>query len=138
VENGIFPVVVASGGSDRLTKLLTPLFEQYQLEPAILAGADFATIRAKSVELGANIAIGPSDGRYLTEREGISLVRIGFPIHDRVGGQRLLSVGYTGSAMFLDRVTNTLLENKYGNYRRSMYEKYYQAGNAPQSIGGAV
>ncbi|KYZ78071.1 nitrogenase [Anaerosporomusa subterranea] len=138
VENGIFPVVAATGGSDRLTQLLAPIFEQYKQEIAILSKADFATIRAKSVELGANIAIGSSDGRYLTEREGISLVRIGFPIHDRVGGQRLLSVGYTGSAMFLDRVTNTLLGNKYGSYRRSMYEKYYQTGNTPQSIGGAV
>lgn len=126
IENGIFPAVAASGGHiDRLTGPLSPFIEQYNLATAILTGADFAAIRAKSVELGANIALGPSDGRYLTEREGIPLVRIGFPVHDRVGGQRLLSVGYTGSAMLLDRLTNTLLENKYKSYRRSMYEAYY-------------
>jgi len=55
-----------------------------------------------------------------------SKILLGFPIHDRVGGQRILSVGYTGTMMFLDRITNTLLENKYKSYRSSMYEKFYQ------------
>jgi len=51
---------------------------------------------------------------------------VGFPIHDRVGGQRLLSVGYTGTTQFLDRITNTLLENKYRTYRTDMYNRYYR------------
>lgn len=138
VENGIFPVVAASGSGHGLEQLLTPLLRQYQLPTVILAGTDFAAIRAKSVEMEANIAIGPSDGRCLTEREGIPLVRVGFPIHDRVGGQRLLSVGYSGTALFLDRVTNTLLENKYRSYRRTMYDNYYPQSDTPQQAGGAV
>ena len=134
IENGIFPVIVATGGrASNLTKLLQPHLLRCPIETQILSEADFALIREKSREIQANIAIGHSDGRYLTEKEGIPLVRIGFPIHDRVGGQRLLSVGYTGTAMFLDRLTNTLLENKYKNYRRSMYDKYYSrdGGEAP-------
>lgn len=128
VENGIFPAVVASGSrTNKLSVLLEPVFEKYQQKVAILAESDFVEIRRKSVEMGANIAIGHSDGRYLTEREGIPLVRVGFPIHDRVGGQRLLSVGYTGTAALMDRITNTLLENKYGKYRSTMYEAYYKA-----------
>jgi len=128
VENGIFPAVVASGSrTNKLSVLLEPVFEKYQQKVAILAESDFVEIRRKSVERGANIAIGHSDGRYLTEREGIPLVRVGFPIHDRVGGQRLLSVGYTGTAVLMDRITNTLLENKYGKYRSTMYEAYYKA-----------
>jgi nitrogenase molybdenum-iron protein NifN len=41
---------------------------------------------------------------------GIPLVRVGFPIHDRVGAQRILSLGYLGTMSMLDRVTNTILE----------------------------
>jgi nitrogenase molybdenum-iron protein NifN len=38
------------------------------------------------------------------------LVRIGFPIHDRIGGARLLHIGYRGAQVLFDRVTNALIE----------------------------
>lgn len=130
VENGVYPVVVATGSNnDKLAALLKELFDQCPHEVTFLNQTDFAHIRTESAKHKANVAIGHSDGRYLTEREGIPLVRVGFPIHDRVGGQRLLSVGYIGTTMFLDRITNTLLENKYRNYRSSMYEKYYRSSD---------
>ncbi|HWR55308.1 MAG TPA: nitrogenase component 1 [Negativicutes bacterium] len=128
MENGIYPVVAATGSkNDKLAALLSELFTDCPHEAAILTQTDFARIRAVSANGAANIAIGHSDGRYLEEREGIPLVRVGFPIHDRVGGQRLLSVGYAGTTMFLDRITNTLLEHKYRNYRQSMYDQFYQS-----------
>ncbi|MHB1127059.1 MAG: nitrogenase component 1 [Bacillota bacterium] len=125
-ENGIAPVVVATGSNKtaKLERLLDTVLNGLH-QSLVLCATDFASIREKSREMGANIAIGHSDGRYLTEREGIPLVRIGFPIHDRVGGQRLLSVGYVGTTMLLDRITNTLLERKYSNYRENMYERFY-------------
>ncbi|MDR3563635.1 MAG: nitrogenase component 1 [Negativicutes bacterium] len=126
-ENGIHPVVVATGsGGTKMVELLGKAAEDSEEESLLLPQTDFAEIRAKSVAAAANIAIGHSDGRFLTEKEGIPLVRLGFPIHDRVGGQRLLSAGYTGTGMLLDRLTNTLLENKYRDYRSTMYEKYYK------------
>lgn len=132
-ENGLFPVVAATGSKNAsLPGLLRDLPAGCPRECLILNEADFFSIRKMSAEMGANIAIGHSDGRYLTEREGIPLVRLGFPIHDRVGGQRLLSVGYTGTTMFLDRVTNTLLENKHKKYRASIYQQLYK-GTAGKS-----
>jgi nitrogenase molybdenum-iron protein NifN len=130
MENGVYPVVVATGGrSGKMAGLLNKELnsDHNRGEVHFLNEADFSQIREKSVKMGANIAIGHSDGRYLTEREGIPLVRHGFPIHDRVGGQRLLSVGYAGTTMFLDRITNTLLENKYNSYRNSMYQRFYKS-----------
>ena len=137
LENGVFPVVVATGGrTAKLAELLEPEFRSMQREVQIINEADFAEIREKSREMKANIAIGHSDGRYLTEKEGIPLVRMGFPIHDRVGGQRLLSVGYVGTAMFLDRVTNTLLEHKLTGYRSSMHRRFYLgAEEKPPALG---
>lgn len=127
VENGITPVVIASGSrSSSLFRLLESLLIRRESQPVILQGTDFNEIRAKAVAMGANIAIGSSEGRYLTEKEGIPLVRIGFPIHDRVGGQRLLSVGYIGTALFLDRITNTLLERKLSNYRINLYRQFFR------------
>ncbi len=128
LENGIYPVVVATGSkSGKMTELLKTQLNDYRGKVHFLNETDFSQIREKSVRMNANIAIGHSDGRFLTEREGIPLVRHGFPIHDRVGGQRLLSVGYVGTTMFLDRITNTLLGNKYKSYRNSMYQKFYKS-----------
>ncbi|WP_238457680.1 nitrogenase component 1 [Desulforamulus ferrireducens] len=127
LENGIKPVVVGTGSKNQeFVNLLKELL-QISPEPCLITtDSDFTILRQNSVARQANIAIGHSDGRYLTEREGIPLVRHGFPIHDRTGGQRLLSVGYLGTTMFLDRVTNTLLENKYKHYRQLIYNKFYQ------------
>jgi nitrogenase molybdenum-iron protein NifN len=126
LENGIHPAVMATGDrGGKLAEILKERAREFRSDFYLLSEADFSQIREKSREMAVNIAIGHSDGKFLTEREGIPLVRHGFPIHDRVGGQRLLSVGYAGTTMFLDRVTNTLLENKYRNYRSLMYRKFY-------------
>lgn len=134
LENGIRPVVVTGDKSGLVAKLLPR--NELTLETVVLPDPDFSLVQQQALADGANIAIGHSDGRFLTERDGIPLVRLGFPIHDRVGGQRLLSVGYTGTTLFLDRVTNTLLENKYKNYRQDMYNKYFvQSQTEPQERG---
>jgi nitrogenase molybdenum-iron protein NifN len=139
LENGIRPVVIATGSKKgKLAALLPELLRESDAKACILEEADFTQIRARSRELGANLAIGHSDGRYLTEREGIPLVRHGFPIHDRVGGQRLLSVGYLGSMNFLDRITNTLLERKQSSYREKMFRRYYRPAKPAGGSGDGV
>lgn len=138
-ENGIFPVVVATGSkTEHLEKAVKPLLLESPHPVEILCETDFQVIRVKSTAAGANVAIGHSDGRYLEEKAGIPLMRLGFPILDRVGGQRLLSVGYTGTAMLLDRITNTLLEHKYKGYRRKMYDSFYAGEDSPENVGDGV
>ncbi|MFA4877839.1 MAG: nitrogenase component 1 [Methanoregula sp.] len=123
-ENGIAPVVIASGTrTSRLFASLDPLLTDTDEQPAIMEEADFAAIETAALAAGANIAIGHSGGKFFTERHGIPVIRTGFPIHDRVGGQRILSVGYAGTLALLDRITNTLLSEKYGSYRRLRHEE---------------
>ncbi|WP_434577423.1 nitrogenase component 1 [Thermoanaerobacterium thermosaccharolyticum] len=127
MENGIHPLLIATGSkAQRLKELIAGENNPLDDDITIVDETDFSRILKLSEEKEVNIAIGPSDGKYLTEKGGIPLVRIGFPILDRVGGQRILSVGYIGTLNFLDRITNTLLENKYKTYRKDMYEKYYK------------
>jgi len=42
----------------------------------------------------------------------VPLVRVGFPIHDRLGGQRILHLGYRGAQQLFDTIVNTLMERK--------------------------
>jgi nitrogenase molybdenum-iron protein NifN len=39
-------------------------------------------------------------------------VRVGFPIHDRFGGQRLRILGYGGTQELFDRIVNALIERR--------------------------
>ena len=125
MENGIVPAVAASGVHSKALELEMQTLTAGRTDVATVTETDLAVIRDLAVKAEANIAIGHSDGRYLTEREGIPLVRLGFPIHDRVGGQRLVSVGYAGTMMLLDRITNCLLDSKLSAYRPRMLKKYY-------------
>lgn len=124
IENGAVPAVVACGTTGSgIAELLEPVLKNAVEKPVILEEADFVAIEDSVVQSGANIGIGHSGGKYLTEHQDIPVVRVGYPIHDRIGGQRILSVGYTGTLSFLDRFSNAILEKKYGSYRQLRKEE---------------
>ena len=117
-EVGITPVLCASGGKsgrfeqaiERVTAGIAPQ------APAVHEGMDFQQIEELATELSPDLLIGHSKGYTLARKLGIPLVRVGFPIHDRFGAQRILHVGYRGTQSLLDRIVNALLE---GNQKDS-------------------
>ncbi len=130
IENGIEPVLLSTGTvNSRLAEIVEEQLMQLALpdavKPVVLDDSDFETINELAEKLGANILIGNSDGKVVTEKLGIPLVRIGYPIHDRVGGQRQEYTLYNGTLRLLDEITNTLLEEKYKHYRQKAFERYY-------------
>ncbi len=131
-ENGIMPVITATGSkAGRFRELIQAEIEGLaeQLQTGffeIMEDTDFQKIEERARELGCNILIGNSDGRRMAERLGISLVRRSFPIHDRVGGQRLKMLGYEGALTYLDEITNALLGRKESSYREDLYRRYYK------------
>jgi nitrogenase molybdenum-iron protein NifN len=134
LENGAEPVVIATGsGKSRLSDCLGPHLAAMDEPPVLLEETDFAAIESVALRAGATVAVGHSGGKFLTERHGIPVVRIGFPVHDRIGGQRILSAGYTGSLAFLDRFTNSLLEVKYASYRQLRREEM-NIINVPEGV----
>jgi nitrogenase molybdenum-iron protein NifN len=62
--------------------------------------------------LKPDFVIGNSKGAKLARELGVPLIRVGFPIHDRIGGQRILHFGYRGAQQLFDLVVNVLLEVK--------------------------
>lgn len=118
VENGAEPVVIASGSPhSKLKERIAPVIADLLEQPLLIEEADFAAIEHAAIAAGATIGVGHSGGKFLTERYNIPVTRVGYPVHDRIGGQRIFSAGYAGTLAFLDRFTNTLLEKKYGCYR---------------------
>ncbi|MBC8059901.1 MAG: nitrogenase cofactor biosynthesis protein NifB [Clostridiaceae bacterium] len=126
VENGIQPVLIATGSKNKIfTSILEELTKELAEKPIILDDSDFEIIEKYSKKLAVNILIGDSNGRRLEEKLGLKLIRIGFPIHDRVGAQRVVNTGYFGSLRLLDEITNVILERKERGYRKDMYDKYF-------------
>jgi len=59
-----------------------------------------------------DVLIGSSKGYKTAKRLGAPLVRVGFPIHDRFGGQRAATLCYRGTQELFDRVVNALIERR--------------------------
>lgn len=120
LEIGIVPVLVASGGESGLlreeVKMMMEATGNAPDElPLIVNGMDFETINDMVDDLKPDVLIGSSKGYYISRRLNIPLVRVGFPIHDRFGAQRLLHIGYKGTQELFDRLANAFIEYKQEN-----------------------
>lgn len=112
-ELGVVPILCASGGkSGRLQSLLKGNDNMFEPKAKIIEGADFQDIEEAAAVLKPDFLIGSSKGHKMSKRIGAPLVRIGFPIHDRIGGSRVLHIGYRGAQRLFDQITNTLIEAK--------------------------
>jgi nitrogenase molybdenum-iron protein NifN len=113
-EIGIVPVLCASGGkSGRMAEAIaTALGDLPCPAPEVREDVDFHDIEQLAEELGCQLVVGHSKGYTLARRLGIPLIRVGFPIHDRLGGQRILHLGYEGAQRLFDTIVNTVIERR--------------------------
>ena len=112
-EIGIQPAIVASGGESGVLK--KELISRSLIDPdktIVMSGADFESMRDLALDIRPDILIGNSKGYYIARELEIPIVRVGFPIHDRVGGPRLKHLCYEGTQELFDRIVNALLEYK--------------------------
>ena len=112
-EIGIVPALCASGASTRKFKeTVSSGLAAGHRDIMIRDDSDFEDMLEICRNIGVDIVIGNSKGYYLSKNLNIPLVRAGFPIHDRIGGQRILHVGYEGTQQLFDRIVNALIEHK--------------------------
>jgi nitrogenase molybdenum-iron protein NifN len=106
-------VLCASGGrSRRFAAVLRATVPELPTDTVVQTGTDFADIETAATELTPDLLLGPSKGYGLARRLGVPLIRCGFPVHDRLGGHRILHVGYAGALQLYDTLVNALLERK--------------------------
>lgn len=117
LEIGVEPVLCASGGeSGRLAEAIQSVRATPPRKSAakmeIRGGVDFAEIGEQAEQLKPDFLIGNSKGYSIARKLGVPLIRCGFPIHDRIGGHRILHLGYRGAQQLFDQIVNALLESK--------------------------
>lgn len=113
-EIGVEVVLAATGSRSRafhqaveaVTNGLT------RTRPRVRTGVDYRDIAADMDELHPDLLIGPSKGYASAKDADIPLIRIGFPIHDRFGGQRTRHIGYSGALNLYDRIVNVVVARR--------------------------
>jgi nitrogenase molybdenum-iron protein NifN len=113
-EIGVMPILCASGGrSGSFAAAIAAATDGVLTEqPLVYEGMDFFDIAEEAERLGPDLLVGHSKGYPLARKLNIPLIRVGFPIHDRIGGQRILHLGYRGAQQLFDLVVNSLIEKK--------------------------
>jgi nitrogenase molybdenum-iron protein NifN len=111
-EIGVVPALCASGStSGRLETRIGAIEPDLPEQITVLEGVDFAEIEEAAAKVQPHLVIGSSKGYGLARRLKVPLIRVGFPIHDRIDGPRLLHLGYRGAQQLFDRIANALLEH---------------------------
>ena len=113
-EIGMVPVLCASGGKSGVLKKrieeLVPDVDELGIK--VREGVDFVDIEDEAKILQPDFLIGNSKGYTMSRKNSIPLLRLGFPIHDRFGGQRMHHLGYRGTQELFDRIVNTVIEQR--------------------------
>jgi nitrogenase molybdenum-iron protein NifN len=114
LEIGMIPSLVATGApvSGRIRQEMKAISGKNEDRIVVKEGIDFLEIEELAGALKPDIIIGNSKGYGIAKKLNIPLIRLGFPIHDRVGAQRILSLGYRGTQNIFDLITNSLLDQK--------------------------
>ncbi len=113
-EIGVMPILCASGGkSGKLEEMISEATGDLLPEqPQVHEGMDFYDISELAESIGPDLLIGHSKGYPLAQKLSIPIIRVGFPIHDRMGGQRILHLGYRGAQQLFDLIVNACIARK--------------------------
>ena len=113
-EIGVKPILAATGATCKNFKsaLAEVTAGILPTPPEAREGVDFNDIAEQAADLAPDLLVGHSKGYRYAKAMDVPLVRVGFPIHDRFGGPRMLHVGYRGTQALFDLLVNTILERK--------------------------
>lgn len=115
LEMGGVPVhILSTNGNSAFQKEMEALLagSPFGQEGKVYIGKDLWHLRSLLVTEPVDMLIGDSHGKYAAKDAGIPLVRVGFPITDRVNLHRYPIVGYEGALNLLTMIANTFLDEK--------------------------
>lgn len=113
LEMGGEPIHVLSGTGNKVFKKdMEDLFASspYGKEAALYAGKDLWHLRSLLMTDPVDMLIGDAHGKWAARDAGIPLVRVGYPIFDRVNLHRYPVIGYQGVIHLTTWIVNTFLD----------------------------
>lgn len=125
LEMGGLPVhIVCTNSTPLFKKAMESLLAEspYGQEATLYAGKDLWHLRSLLVTEPVDMLIGDSHGKWAARDANIPLVRIGFPITDRVNLHRYPIIGYSGVINLITMIANTFLEDVDRNSPEAYFE----------------
>ena len=125
LEMGGNPVhIVCTNSTPPFKKAMESLLASspYGQEGILYAGKDLWHLRSLLITEPVDMLIGDSHGKWAARDANIPLVRIGFPITDRVNLHRYPIIGYTGVINLITMIANTFLEEVDRNSPETHFE----------------
>lgn len=125
LEMGGLPVhIVCTNSTPPFKKAMESLLASspYGQEGTLYPGKDLWHLRSLLVTEPVDMLIGDSHGKWAARDANIPLVRIGFPITDRVNLHRSPIIGYSGVINLITMITNTFLEEVDRNSTEAHFE----------------
>lgn len=125
LEMGGLPVhIVCTNSTTPFKKAMEALLASspYGQEATLYPNKDLWHLRSLLVTEPVDMLIGDSHGKWAARDANIPLVRIGFPITDRVNLHRSPIVGYTGVIHLITMIANTFLEDVDRNSPEATFE----------------
>jgi len=113
-EIGVKPVLIATGGESGKLKstLQETLQDLWSDDYDVRQGLTFSQMEELLADLPIDLMVGNSKGYYIARKIDVPLVRVGFPIHDRIGAAHKLTLGYEGATRLFEETVNALLDDK--------------------------
>ena len=125
LEMGGMPIhIVCTNSTPLFKKAMESLLASnpYGQEATLYAGKDLWHLRSLLVTEPVDMLIGDSHGKWAARDANIPLVRVGFPITDRVNLHRYPIIGYSGVINLITMIANTFLEEVDRNSPEAYFE----------------
>ncbi|MHC5185440.1 MAG: nitrogenase component 1 [Planctomycetota bacterium] len=115
-EIGMIPVLCGTGEKTGLLEsaLQESLGGNFK-KTTVIEDTDFVSLEEAAATMDVDMVIGNSNGCKIARKLGVPLVRMGLPIHDRLGAARILTLGYKGTQELFDRIVNEFIRVKQEN-----------------------
>ncbi|MPW27047.1 nitrogenase molybdenum-iron protein subunit beta [Alkalibaculum sp. M08DMB] len=112
ISLGLIPTSILTGTpGNAFEKQINEMLEQAGIEDAkVKASGDLMDLHQWIKNEPVDMLIGNTYGKYIARAENIPLVRLGFPILDRVGHSYFPSVGYKGAMRIIEKISTAFLD----------------------------
>jgi len=113
LEMGMQPYVFTGSRSRYFHEKISQLQRKWGFQFPAESGVDISGLKENLAGREIDVLIGNSHCARVARELGVPLLRMGFPVYDRVGSQRIKIAGYSGGISFVDSLTNLILESHY-------------------------
>lgn len=112
IDLGMVPTLVLTGTPGKyFEKTINEMFEAAGLtDSLVMADEDLFSFHQLVKETPVDLIIGNTYGKFIARAEGVPLVRVGWPILDRIGHSYFPIVGYKGALRLIEKISTALLD----------------------------